>query len=107
MSDAATKSVRHYVAVYFRGHESAAWVPMESREAALAAVAFVAINYLRKHPQDRAGVWCPTRSEPQIVVNENGVADGRSVAILAAFDPREITGVQPVAREVEPWSDDA
>lgn len=103
MTDAAEKSQRHYVAVYFKGHESAAWVPMESRIQAMATVAFLAGAYLRKHPSDRSGVWCPTVANPRTIVNDGGVEQKTDLSFLGAFDPRDIAAVQIVTREVDPW----
>lgn len=103
-TDATTRV--HILAVYLRGHESACCVRMESAEAAHLAVAWAAVQWLRKCPQDRAGSWLITKGGKAIVVTEAGVGESNSEIPIAVFDPREVAGVQYVARNVEAWKEE-
>ena len=108
MSEPAAKTRLWYVAVYLRNVDTPAMVPQASREDAARTVTYVAANWLKFPPEARpASCWIVARSGVVTRVDEAGVENATKVDPLAVFDPREVSGVQVVARDVDPWQESA
>lgn len=105
MSEPVEKVERHFVAVYLRGHESCAVVEVDSRGAALGVVQFVTLTYLMHPLEKRHGAWCVTRDGLTPKIDEAGVANIKTQTILAAFDAREVIGVNSFVRTTDPWEE--
>lgn len=87
----------HYLAVLLRGRETVAYVRCASESASLSTIAWFAQTYLRKSPQDRAGAWVLTNDGVAYEPNPDGVEAKQVSMPLAAFDPREVVGLQHYA----------
>lgn len=106
MSEHTTKTRLWYVAVYLRNVDTPALVPQESRDDAARTVAYVASTWLKFPPEARpASCWILARSGVVTRVDEAGVENATDVLPLAVFDPREVAGVQVIARDVDPWQE--
>lgn len=106
MTDHPATEKRWGLAVYLRGSDDPAFVPQESRDAAIESVAFVATTWLRFPPEARpASCWLVARDCTVTIMSEQGVANLPAKRPLAVFDPREVQAVQVVAIEHEAWKE--
>lgn len=108
MTESAAPVRRWYVAVYIRNADTPALVPYDSREAAVASIAYVASTWLCFPPEARpAACWIVADTKVETTVGPEGVGAQPVSKALAVFDPREIAGLQVVALDVEPWKEGA
>lgn len=104
MSDAPATIRVWYLAVYLRNNPDPVMVLQASRAAALAAVAYVAMTWLRFPPEARpASCWLVTHAGVETVVSEGGVENATKHEVLAVFDPREVAAVHVVPHDAEAW----